>query len=79
VPEALGLIFILLVSVGLAMAAARAVLGVVLYAVSVTVVRPPSGSLVPPTTAYFARRFSISQDQMRGHEGVAALVAREAA
>jgi hypothetical protein len=69
----------LLVSVGLALVAARAVLGVVLYAVRVTVVRPPSPSVVPPATAHFARRFSLGQAHMRSHEGVAPLVAREAA
>ena len=76
--EMLGLTFVLLVSGALAMGTARAVLGLLLYAMRVTAVRPASGAWLP-AAAYPARRFSILQDPMAGHDGVGPLVAREAA
>jgi len=75
--DGLGLTFVLLASGALAMGAARAVLGVLLFAMRATAVRPASGSLLR-TAAYSARRFSIL-DPMTTHDGVGPLVAREAA
>jgi hypothetical protein len=77
--DALSLISVLLLSVILAMGAARVVLGVLLHVMRLTAVRPPSEALVPRTTTDSARRFSIRQDPMTSHDGVVPLVAREAA
>ena len=60
--EAIALIFVLLVSVTLGMGAARGILGVFLYIMRVTAVPPPSGLLVPRSTAYPARGFSIRRE-----------------
>jgi len=76
--EVSGLTFVLLASGALAIGAARAVLGVLLFAMRVAAVRSASRSLLRPA-AYSARRFGSLQDSLTSHDGVGPLVAREAA
>ena len=77
--EAFALVLLVLVSATAAMGAARAVLGVLLYMMRLTAVRPQSEFVVPRTTAHAARRFSLRHDAMTSHDGIAPFVAREAA
>ena len=58
--EALGLLFVVLVSATLAMGAARAVLSIVLYMMRVTAVGPEPELMVPHTTAQAARGLRVA-------------------
>jgi len=76
--DAVALIFVLLMSATLALAAARAVLGVLLNTMTRTALRSGSGRVVT-APARAATGFSRRQNRIAMHERAASLLSRRAA